>query len=138
MSSKPEVFEKTIQVKEEDIDELQHVNNVRYVQWMEDIAKVHWETRAPEETKRNYIWMVLRHEIDYKGQAFLKDELILQTFVGEHSHVKSHRHVIIRNKKSGKILIKAKSTWCLLDSETKKPAKISEEMFSDFYVKDQD
>lgn len=136
MIPKPEVFEKTIQVQQKDLDDLQHVNNVRYVQWMEDIARIHWDTRAPGDIKQKYIWMVLRHEIDYKGQAFLDEKLLLQTYVGEHTHVTSQRHVIIRNKKTGNILIQAKSTWCLLDSETKRPAKISEEMFSDFYVQE--
>ncbi len=134
MSEKPEIFEQSLTVKKTDLDELEHVNNVRYVQWMEDIAKAHWEERAVKEYQDKYLWMVLRHEIDYKGQAFLGDDLLLQTFVGEHTHVTSQRFVNIRNKANNKILIAAKSTWCLIDRETKKPAKISEEMFRDFYL----
>lgn len=133
MSRKPEVFEKCIKVTNEDLDELNHVNNVIYVQWMEDIAKIHWKEKAPQEIQENYFWVVVRHEIDYKGQAFLGDELLLQTYVGEHTHVTSQRHVVIRNKETGKILIQAKSTWCLMDAETKRPVKISDEMFRDFY-----
>ncbi len=134
MSETPEIFEQYLTVKESDLDELEHVNNVRYVQWMEDVAKAHWEERAAKEYREKYFWIVLRHEIDYKGQAFKDDELLLQTFVGEHTHVTSQRFVNIRNKATNKILIAAKSTWCLIDQETKKPAKISEEMFRDFYV----
>ena len=133
MSETPEIFEQNLTVQKTDLDELDHVNNVRYVQWMEDIAKAHWEERAAKEYQVKYLWMVVRHEIDYKGQAFLGDELLLQTFVGEHTHVTSQRFVNIRNKATNKILISAKSNWCLIDNETKKPAKISEEMFRDFY-----
>lgn len=133
MSLIPEIFEQTIKVTKADLDELQHVNNVRYVQWMEDIAKAHWNERASDEIKENYFWIVIRHEIDYKGQAFLGDEILLQTYVGEHTHVTSQRLVNILNKKTGKVLIKAKSTWCLMDYKTKKPVKISEEMVRVFY-----
>lgn len=129
----PKIYEETIIVREDDLDDLDHVNNVRYVQWMEDIAKSHWEKKAPREVQDKYLWMVVRHEIDYKGQAFLGDELLVQTFVGEHTHVTSQRHVVIRNKATNKILIKALSTWCLLDSTTRKPAKIDVGMFRDFY-----
>lgn len=133
MNPTPQLFEYTIKVSSNDLDELEHVNNVRYVQWMEDIAKLHWNEVAPEDIKQKYIWMVVRHEIDYKGQAFKGDELLLQTYVGEHTHVTSQRHVVIRNKKTEKILIQALSTWCLLDAETKRPAKITEGMFREFY-----
>ena len=133
MSLTPEIFEQTIKVTKADLDDLEHVNNVRYVQWMEDIAKAHWNERASDEIKEKFFWVVIRHEIDYKGQSFLEDELLLQTYVGEHTHVTSQRLVNILNKKTGKIIIKAKSTWCLMDYKTKKPVKISEEMVRVFY-----
>ncbi|HSI70205.1 MAG TPA: acyl-ACP thioesterase domain-containing protein, partial [Gillisia sp.] len=60
-------------------------------------------------------------------------EILLQTYVGDHTHVTSQRHVIIQNKTTNKILIQALSTWCLLDAKTKRPAKITEGMFRDFY-----
>lgn len=128
-----QTFEQHITVNKEDIDDLNHVNNVRYVQWMEDVAKAHWLTNASDEIKKKYFWIVVRHEIDYKKQAFLGDELTLRTFVADHTHVTSKRHIHILNKNTGDILIKAKSTWCLMDSETKKPVKISEEMIRVFY-----
>lgn len=133
MSGTPEIFEKTIIVKASDLDELKHVNNVQYVQWIQDIAKEHWEKRASEETLNTYFWVVIRHEIDYKQQAFLDEELLIQTFVGEYTHVTSQRLVNIVNKKTKKLLVKAKSTWCLMDYKTKKPVKISEEMVRVFY-----
>ena len=133
MSGTPEIFEKTITVIASDLDELNHVNNVQYVQWIQDIAKEHWEKRASEEILGAYFWVVNRHEIDYKQQAFLDDELIIQTFVGEHTHVTSQRLVNIVNKKTNKVLVKAKSTWCLMDYKNKKPVKISQEMLRVFY-----
>ncbi len=134
MSGTPEIFEKIITVKASDLDELKHVNNVQYVQWIQDIAKEHWEKRASEEILNTYFWVVIRHEIDYKKQAFLDDELIIQTFVGEHTHVTSQRLVNIIIKETNEVLVKAKSTWCLMDYKTKKPVKISQEMVRVFYM----
>ncbi len=133
MSGTPEIYEKIITVKASDLDELKHVNNVQYVQWIQDIAKEHWENRASEEILTTYFWVVIRHEIDYKKQAFLNDELLIETFVGEHTHVTSQRLVNIKNKTTGNVLVQAKSTWCLMDYKTKKPVKISPEMLRVFY-----
>ncbi|MEO2127193.1 MAG: acyl-CoA thioesterase [Christiangramia sp.] len=115
-------------VRESDLDKQQHVNNVQYVQWVQDIAEAHWEARATPEQKEKYIWVVIKHEISYKKEAFLHDPILMQTYVGDTTNVTSVRHVIIKNKESGKSLAEAKTTWCLLDAESRKPAKISEEM----------
>lgn len=126
MDGNPEIFEQRIRVKPQHLDEQQHVNNVQFVQWVQDIAKAHWEARAPKAFQEKFFWVVVQHLISYKQQAFLGDELLLQTYVGETSHVKSTRHVIIKNAGTDKTLVEAKTTWALLDQESQRPAKISE------------
>ena len=127
------VHERT--VTEDDLDDLHHVNNVRYVQWIQDIAKEHWEVRATDRLKKDFIWFVIRHEIDYKKQAFLGDDLLIETFVGETTFVTSERFVNIKNAKTGEIVVAAKSTWCLLDAKTKRPTKITEDLRTVFHKK---
>lgn len=122
-------------VTKEDLDELHHVNNVRYVQWIQDIAKDHWDVRATDQLKRDFIWVVIRHEIDYKKQAFLGDEILIETFVGETTFVTSERFVNIKNANTGEILVTAKSMWCLLDANSKKPTKITEDLRTVFHKK---
>lgn len=131
-SKENEIFEQRIRVTKNDLDELNHVNNVRYVQWIQDIAKAHWEKKASDEIKSKYFWVVIRHEVDYRQQAFLNDELLVQTYVGEQTHVTSTRYVNIYQKETDKELVRAKSTWCLMDVETKKPVKITDEMIRIF------
>jgi acyl-CoA thioester hydrolase len=126
-------FELEIEVKPEHIDELHHVNNVVYLQWIQDVAKAHWEKLAPEEMTSKYIWMVLRHEIDYTGQAVLGDILIAKTWVEWSEGVKSERHVEIRNKESQKIMVKGKTLWCLLDAQSKRPNRIGDDIKSIFH-----
>lgn len=128
MAETPEIFEQKLKVEKSHLDEQNHVNNVQYVQWVQDVAKAHWEARASENIQQKFFWVVVRHEINYKKQAFLGDEILLQTYVGETSHVKSIRHVIIKNAKTEKVLAEAKTTWALMDQETLKPSKISENL----------
>ncbi|WP_405198170.1 acyl-CoA thioesterase [Christiangramia sp. LLG6405-1] len=128
MSENSEVYQKHITVSEDDLDDQQHVNNVRYVQWIQDVAQEHWETRASEQQKAGLAWVVVRHEIDYKMEALLNDEILLETRIIDTTHVTSLREVVIKNNDSGKLLAKAKTTWCLLDQKTKKPQRISDEL----------
>jgi len=118
----------TFTVSEKDIDGLNHVNNVVYLQWVNDISERHWNILSNEEIRQKYIWVVLRHELDYVNQAFLGDEITLLTWVGESSGVKSVRNVNVY--KEGSILLKARSTWCLIDAKSLRPARIKEEILS--------
>lgn len=123
-----EIYSHRRTVEEEDLDELEHVNNVRYVQWIQDIAKEHWEVRATKQLKEDFFWVVIRHEIDYKKEGLLNDELLIETYVGDTTFVTSERFVNIKNASTGDILVAAKSVWCLLDTSSKRPTKITPEL----------
>ncbi|MGE0588394.1 MAG: acyl-CoA thioesterase [Cyclobacteriaceae bacterium] len=126
-------FELPITVTAADLDELNHVNNVVYVQWVQDVAKAHWEKIAPLDVQQRYVWMVLRHEIDYVSQAMLGDQLIAKTWVEWSEGVRSERRVEIRQATSGKIVIKAATLWCLLDALTRRPKRIESDITSIFH-----
>ena len=123
-----EIYTRRIRVIPEDLDDLNHVNNVRYVQWIQDIPKQQWELRATPELKEKFLWVVVRHEIDYKKPALIDDELLVETYVGATTFVTSLRHVNIKNSETGEILVASQSTWCLLDADRKKPTKITEDL----------
>jgi acyl-CoA thioester hydrolase len=117
-------FQKTVTKK--DIDNLHHVNNVVYVSWVQEAANKHWALLTNSFIDDKYVWVVLRHEIDYYQAAFLNDTLSIKTWVGTSSGVKSERFVEI--KRNGELLTKAKTIWCLLDKKTLKPTRIPEEI----------
>jgi len=122
------IYEHPITVLPNDIDALGHVNNVVYVKWVQEAAEAHWQKLAGTTIKANYLWVVIRHEIDYSAPAFLQDTIIANTWVGEHSGAKSVRYVQIINTQSGKLLAEATTTWCLLDATTLRPKRIDDEM----------
>lgn len=128
----PKAFRHQLKVQENDIDELGHVNNVIYLRYVQEVAAAHWEAKTPEAIKKNYLWVVLRHEIDYHKPAFAGDELLGYTWVGEHKGPKIERFVSLYKEGSDKPLAEAKTTWCLLDAESMRPKRITEEVLAAF------
>ncbi|MEL4308459.1 acyl-CoA thioesterase [Joostella sp. CR20] len=121
-------FTQIITVKEDDLDDLQHVNNVRYLQWIQDIAKAHWQTEATQHMLDNYIWMVLNHYIEYKGQAFLNDEILLKTYIKKAEGVTSTRIVEVYNNTTEKLLVSCKTNWCLIDKNSLRPIRLTDDL----------
>nr|WP_205860274.1 thioesterase family protein [Polaribacter sp. 20A6] len=118
------VFTLTITVSSEDIDNLDHVNNLVYVKWMDKIATTHWSHLTKEYPLPQYVWVVMRHEIDYLKQASLGDVITVKTWVGETRGITSVRFMEFYKEKV--LLVKAKTIWAMLDSKTFKPARIRE------------
>ena len=116
----------SLKVEPHHIDVLNHVNNVVYLLWVNEASEIHWALLSNDKINAMYFWVCLRHEIDYLGQAFLGDEITIETWVGESKGVKSVRFVNVY--KGETLLSKATSTWCLFDVETKKPTRIREDV----------
>ena len=123
-------FSVTIVVQKNEIDELGHVNNVVYMRWVQEVAAAHWDSLASVEIRQKYSWVVIRHEIDYIGSAFEDDHLKVTTWVGESKGVRSERYIQITNEENGKLLVQAKTTWCLLDAISMKPKRVDGEMIA--------
>jgi len=126
------VYQKTIRVKAEDLDVLNHVNNVRYVQWIQEIAKDHWNSLASQEINEHYFWVVVSHFIEYKSAAVLGDSITLKTFVEKSEGVKSTRIVEMYHADTNKLLVRSETVWCFMDKETKRPARITQQIIDLF------
>ena len=123
-------FSHLIKVQESYIDELGHVNNVVYLRWVQEVATAHWHHAASEALQAIYAWVVIRHEIDYYQPAFLADEIMGYTWVGEHQGAKFERYVRLCRAGTDKVLAEAKTTWCLLDAKTFRPKRIEQDLLS--------
>ena len=121
-------FEHRLAVMESDIDELGHVNNVVYIRWVQEVAAAHWSTVATEQLRNRYLWVVLRHEIDYKNPVFLEDQVAGSTWVGTHHGARFERFVRLATPDGSRIFAEAKTIWCLLDGITMKPLRIPDEV----------
>jgi acyl-CoA thioester hydrolase len=126
-------FNHRIIVQEADLDNMNHVNNVVYVQWVQDAASAHWNSVFSAELRDRFKWVVLRHEIDYRSPAMLSDELIAKTWVKDYDGAKSTRIVQIIRESDGKILAEAKTLWCLLNATTNRPMRIGDEIKGELF-----
>lgn len=123
-------FQTEITVPASAIDNLKHVNNVVYLQWIQDVAEQHWNESTDSALREKLAWVVVNHFIEYKAPAFENDILILKTWVEKYSGVTSERHTEILRKGDDKLLVKAKTLWCLLDKSTGKPMRITEALIA--------
>lgn len=126
-----QTFETRLTVSQNDLDELNHVNNIKYVEWVQEIAKSHWLKKAPLKIINNYHWIMLSHSIEYKSPAFLNDIINLKTYIINYEGAKSARCVEIYND-ADKLLAKSKTLWCLINSKTNRPVRITPEIIGLF------
>jgi acyl-CoA thioester hydrolase len=126
------IFEYSITILPIDIDEQNHVNNISYLKWVQEVAIAHWTSSATKEMKEQYMWVVSRHEIDYLKQAFIHNKLLAKTWVVEPDGAKSFRYVDIYDIETNNIIAKIKTTWYLLDAKTKRPRRIDADLVNIF------
>jgi acyl-CoA thioester hydrolase len=128
-----ERYEVPIEVRPEDIDELGHVNNVVYLRWVQDAATAHWRARAAPEDQAALFWVVSRHELDYLRPAFLDTEVTARTWVGAATDRGFERHTeLVRG--DGRVLVRARTIWVPVDSETLRPTEVSDRVREQFSV----
>ncbi|WP_111309817.1 acyl-CoA thioesterase [Confluentibacter sediminis] len=123
-----QIFESKLTVNESHIDDLSHVNNVHYVQWVQDIAKLHWESNATQTILDKYFWVLITHFIEYKNSALLNDNIKVKTYIKKYEGAACYRIVEISNAHTNKLLAKSETKWCLMDGETKRPTRITQEI----------
>jgi len=126
-------FSHFFRVSKSDIDEHKHVNNVAYLRWVQEVALAHWEAEASSEMREKFTWFVLRHEIDYKKPSFENDRIAAATWIGQATRITCDRYTEI--KRGEDLLVKAKSTWCLLNAETRRPTRVTPELKELFDMK---
>ena len=134
MSLAAQDFELAIEVEPADIDQLGHVNNVIYLRWVQEAAVAHWTAAAPATDQAKLLWVVVRHEIDYKQAAFLGDGIIARTWVGSASRIRFERFTELLRARDRSLLAQARTLWCPIDARTGKPASVSPEVRACFSV----
>jgi acyl-CoA thioester hydrolase len=128
-----EVFIQRFPVDGADIDELGHVNNIVYLRYAQDIATAHWRVRASAESVANYVWVVMRHEVDYRAPLMLGDEVEVRTWVDEAPRGATWaRFVEIYKAGADRPSAQIKSNWALLDMETRRVRRVPAEIVERF------
>jgi acyl-CoA thioester hydrolase len=133
MSAKPFAF--PITVVPADIDFMGHVNNARYLGWVQDAVLAHWQKLAPAEEVASKAWVALKHEITYRKPAFLEDDVIAQTVLESFKGARAFYSTVIH--RGEEVLAEVKSAWCCIHVDTHRPARIDDGMRSIFFPAEQ-
>ena len=127
------IYKKSLIISETAIDENGHVNNVAYVQWMQDIAVEHYasiggiQAQGPDAT-----WVVRSHRIEYFLPAFVGEEIEIRTWVENIQRVRSLRKYEFVRRSDGKTLVKGETDWVFVDVHSGRPLAIPQEVVSVF------
>ena len=125
-------FTQTITAGPDDIDELGHVNNAVWVRWIQEVAVAHWNAVAPPEHRDAYIWVVTRHEIDYRGNVSEGETVTAETWVPEPPRgARFDRHMRFTGA-DGRVKVEAVSTWAMLDRVSGRLVRVREEVAAPF------
>lgn len=125
-------FECTVAVQAADIDLMGHVNNIVYLHWVQEVATAHWQSLASEEDQKAVLWVVSRHEIEYKRPALLGDEVLLRTWVGSVKGLLFERHTEVHRVAGGQLLAVARTLWIPVGAQTRRPQRLSATLKAQF------
>jgi len=126
------IFEMTFTAGPEHIDELGHVNNAVWVKWMEQVATTHWRSVADPGHQDDYVWVVVRHEIDYLRAVLEGEQITARTWAGENlKGAKFDRHIEFIGK-DGKARVRSRTDWAIIDKASGRPIRVPAEVIAPF------
>ena len=125
-------FTKTFTAEPHHIDELGHVNNSVWVQWVQDMATSHWSAVADPLHQEQYFWVVIRHEIDYRGNIAEGESATGTTCIPDDAKGAKSVRVVEFIDAQGKQLVSAKTTWAMLDRGSGRLARVRPEVLAPF------
>lgn len=109
-----------------------HVNNSRYLGWVQDVVLAHWQKVAPPDQVAAHLWVALKHEITYRRPAFLKDRgVVANTVLEKIAGARAFYNTVIQ--RGEEVLAEVQSMWCCIDSETLRPARINRDIAEKYF-----
>ncbi|MCR4532544.1 acyl-CoA thioesterase [Acinetobacter venetianus] len=122
------IFDLKIQVQSQHIDVLGHVNNVMYVQWMQDVAAVHIETLGlglTQYLELKHAMVAVEHHVQYRKAALEGDEIILRTWLDDINALYSFRQYAFYRPKDQSVLFVGNTKWACIEIATGRPKRMS-------------
>lgn len=116
------------------IDENQHVNNVQYVQWMQDAAGHHADAAGCTAATQalGATWVVRHHHVEYLRPAFAGEDVEVLTWVSGRRKVRSLRKYRFVRVADGATLVQGQTEWILVDVASGKPRTIPDTVLNLF------
>ncbi|WP_180124196.1 thioesterase family protein [Acinetobacter sp. YH12097] len=123
-----DIFDLKITVQAEHIDTLNHVNNVVYVSWMQDVATAHIEALGlglKEYLELKHAMVAVEHHVQYRKAAVEGEEIILRTWLNDINGLYSFRQYVFYRPKDKAILFTGNTQWACIEIATGRPKRMS-------------
>jgi acyl-CoA thioester hydrolase len=122
------IYNYTFTVPAEALDQNGHVNNVHYVQWMQEAAVRHYEHMGgvPSTQAIGATWVVRSHHVEFLAPAYAGDLIEVRTWVANLRRVRSLRKYEFVRVSEGVTLVRGETDWVLVDIESGRPVAIPE------------
>ncbi len=133
----PAVFQLSCTVSDDDLDPNGHVNNVVYVQWMQDAAvrhSTHVGCTMQLYQQLSVTWVARSHHIDYLQPAFPGDEITVETWLAGRRKVSCHRRYRFLRQCDQVELARAETEWVYIDLMTGRPRAIHDQVINRFQL----
>jgi acyl-CoA thioester hydrolase len=116
------------------------VNNVAYVQWMQDIAVRHSETTGGTQAvmEAGAMWVVRKHCIEYLRPAFAGDHIRAMTWISSFRRALSLRKYKFLRISDNTVLSRGQTDWVFVDATSGRPRMIPPEVSGAFTLVSQD
>lgn len=125
-------FRRPFTANEADIDELGHVNNAVWVRWAQELATAHWSAVATAEQQAAHIWVVTRHEIDYRGNVAVGETVTGETWIADAPRGARFDRRFRFVDTVGVTKVEGVTTWALLDRATGRLLRVRAEVAAPF------
>jgi len=125
------VFKLSIQVSTDDIDELNHANNVTYLRWVIDAAVEHSISLGyglKQFAELGGAFVVRKHELEYLRPALLGEKITVETWISSFEGPSTLREYRILRDSDGKTLFTGRTLWVWVDFQTGRSKPIPAEL----------
>jgi acyl-CoA thioester hydrolase len=128
------IFHHEFVVPPEVVDTNNHVNNVAYVQWMQDAAVAHsYAVGGTAETQKvGATWVARSHQIIYLRPAFEGDRIRLLTWVINFRKARSTRKYKFLRLVDETVIATGETEWVFVDVGTGRPRSVPDKVVSCF------
>jgi acyl-CoA thioester hydrolase len=124
------MFRHPVAIQPDDIDHMGHVNNAVYLKWVQDAVVDYWQSIAPPDAVARHLWVALKHEITYLRPTFLQDTVVAEVIAEKVHGARAMFTTVLR--RGEEVLSEIKSSWCCLDAESLRPARLAREVIGRF------
>ena len=135
-----EYFRIEISVDETAVDLNGHVNNVCFVQWMQDVAVAHATSYGITKDfydRHSSTWVARSHHVEYIKPAFAGDLIEVETWLASKRKISCLRKYRFTRVDSGDLLTKAQTEWVYVNAQTGRPQKIHSDIIDKFRFVDE-